>query len=117
MWSGAQVDHFSGGEGGNTFFAVFDPSSDSVGSVQSVNNNHDMFCPGIAMLPNGDVFVAAGSAGGDPSASSTWTGSAFVAGPALSIARGYNSALTLANGEVRVLATHSLRHTGVWVSI
>ena len=106
MWSGAQVDHFNGGEDGNTFYAVFDPSSDSVGAVQQVNNNHDMFCPGIAMLTNGDVFVVAGSAGGNDdgaSSSSTWTGNAFEEGPSLNIARGYNSALTLANGEVRFL--------------
>ena len=106
MWSGAQVDHFNGGEDGNTFYAVFDPSSDSVGAVQQVNNNHDMFCPGIAMLTNGDVFVVAGSAGGDGAgASSTWTGNSFAAGPSLNIPRGYNSALTFANGEVRFLAS------------
>lgn len=102
VWSGGQVDHFSGGEAGNTFFAVFNPSTDSVSAVMSINLNHDMFCPGIALLANGDVFVVAGSAGGDGAgASSTWSGNSFSAGPALNIPRGYNSALTLANGEVR----------------
>ena len=102
VWSGGQVDDFRGAEQGNTFFAVFDPSTDSVGPLMSINLDHDMFCPGISMLADGDVFVVAGSAGGDGAgASSTWTGSTFVAGPPLNIRRGYNSAVTLAHGEVR----------------
>ena len=105
MSSGAQVVHYNGGEVGNTFYAVFDPSSDSVGALQQVNINHDMFRPGTVVLTNGDVFVVAGSYGTDDGASSstTWTGNAFEAGPSLNIARGYNSAVVLTDGEVRLL--------------
>lgn len=99
-WSGGTVDDFIGGAGGQTFYAVFDSNTDTVGPVQNQIIMHDMFCPGIAILPNGNPFVVAGSAGGDGGlSSSTWTGSSFTAGPKLNIKRGYNSALTLANGE------------------
>ena len=101
-WSGSTVNHFNGGNDGETFYAIFDPQSDSVGALQSVNNNHDMFCPGIAALPNGDLVVvgwAKTEDGGE--ASSVFNGSGFVAGPKLNIIRGYNSAVTLSNGRVR----------------
>ena len=104
MWSGGAVDHFVGGAAGQTFYAVFDPATDSVGPVQTVIMNHDMFCPGIVQLPNGDVIIVAGSAGGDGARStSVWTGSSFASGPQLVIARGYNSAVLLANSDVRSL--------------
>lgn len=105
VWSGGAVDHFVGGDPGQTWYAVFDPTTDSVGPLQTINLFHDMFCPGISLLANGDVIVIAGTAGGDGGRStSTWSGSSWVEGPKLSIARGYNSAVLVANGDVRPLA-------------
>lgn len=95
------MDHFVGGDAGQTWYAVFNPNSNSVGQLQTVNLSHDMFCPGIAMQADGDIMVVGGSAGGDGAgSSSTWTGTSFSASPKLNIPRGYNSALTLANGNV-----------------
>lgn len=98
------MDDFRGGASGETNYAIFNPASNSVvGGLQTVNIGHDMFCPGISMLPNGDVLVVGGSAGGDGAGSSSvWTGSSFVPAADLNIARGYNSAVTLANGNVCV---------------
>lgn len=104
MWSGNAVDDFQTGDAGVTHFAVFDSTTDSVGPGQSQFLDHDMFCPGVSMLANGDVVISAGSAGGDGAGSTTtwdFSAGAFVQGPKLNIRRGYNSALTLANGNVR----------------
>ncbi|NJR43355.1 MAG: hypothetical protein HC767_12540 [Akkermansiaceae bacterium] len=102
VWSGATVDDFIGGLGGQTWYAVFDSATDTVGPVSQQTIMHDMFCPGIAMLPNGNPFVVAGSAGGDGGQSSSiWGGSSFSKSGNVKIKRGYNTALTLANGEVR----------------
>ena len=101
VWSGGAVDHFVGGDAGQTWYAVFNPNSNSVGALQTVNLNHDMFCPGIAQQADGDLMIVGGSAGGDGAGStSTWTGGAFTQSPTLNIPRGYNSAVTLANGNV-----------------
>jgi hypothetical protein len=102
VWSGNFPDDFvSPIIKGVTWYSIFDTAGDIAGPAQSVNVSHDMFCPGIAQLPNGNIFVVAGSGGGDgASSSSTWTGDSFVMGPPLNIARGYNSALTLSSGNV-----------------
>lgn len=102
-WSGGTSNHFAGGTDGNTFYATFDPASDNVGELQQVNNNHDMFCPGIASLANGDYIIAGGATTEDGGQkSSTLSGSSFTAGPDLNINRGYNSAVTTQNGRVRL---------------
>lgn len=110
VWSGGSVDDFVIADGivGSTFFALLDTKTDQLkpgpgGSdplrLQALE--HDMFCPGISMLANGDFFVVGGSVGGDGSGSSTtWSGNSFSIGPKLNIERGYNSAVTLANGNV-----------------
>lgn len=104
VWSGDAVDTFAppDKQTGTTFFAVFDSENDSVGPLQTVSLNHDMFCPGIAIQPNGDVVVVGGSAFGDGAAStSIWNG-AWSQGPQLNIARGYNTAVTMTSGDVRL---------------
>jgi hypothetical protein len=123
VWSGSQVDDFVAGTPGDTFFAVYDTVTNTVGPLQQVNTDHDMFCPGIATLPNGQVIVVAGSSGGDGAASSSFfNGATFVAGPKLNIPRGYNSAVTLANGKVRFyvaflslnISNHSAAYPFLW---
>ena len=103
MWSGDDIDGFApqNRQDGITFFTVFDSNSDTVAPLQQVDLDHDMFCPGIAIQPDGDVTVVGGSAFGDGAMStSIWTGSNWVSGPKLNIARGYNTAVTMSNGEV-----------------
>jgi hypothetical protein len=100
-WSGNSALDFVGGPSGLTLYAVFDSNGDTAGPLQSVNLNHDMFCPGISILPNGNVVVVAGHSGAGAGSTSFWTGSSFSAGPALNIPRGYNAAVLTTNGEVR----------------
>lgn len=103
VWSGDAVDTFNpeNRTSGVTFYAVYDSVKGSVGALQSVDLNHDMFCPGIAIRPNGNVVVVAGSAHGDgASATSQWTGNSWVSLPQLNTARGYNTAVTMTNGQV-----------------
>lgn len=103
VWAGDSVDHFAPSQGtpGTTFYAVFDSNTNTVGALQSVALGHDMFCPGISILPNSEVIVVGGSAGGDGhAASSVFANGAWASGPQLSIPRGYNAAVTLSTGEV-----------------
>jgi galactose oxidase len=104
------VDHFIGDPTFTTFYSTLNLANDAVGPVQMVNVGHDMFCPGIAMLPSGNIFIVGGSAGGDGAMASTfWNGNNFVGGPQLNTPRGYNSAVTLANGQV--CCSHTPPHT------
>lgn len=57
-WSAATADGFRGGVSGETKYAVFNPNSNSVSGLKTVNTQHDMFCPGVSLLPNGDILVA-----------------------------------------------------------
>lgn len=101
VWSAAQVDDFRAGDPGNTFFTLFDPKTDAVGELQSVNIGHDMFCPGVVMLRNGAYMIVGGSSGNDGAReSSKFSAGAFIEGPRIVRARAYNSAVTLAEGQV-----------------
>lgn len=47
----------SGGGTGKTQHAVWDPATGKVSASVVSQTNHDMFCPGIAQLANGDIHV------------------------------------------------------------
>ncbi len=61
-----------------------------------------MFCPGVAILPNGDVLVTGGLSTTETSiyhvATNTWT-----AGPPMNVGRGYQGQTLLSNGQVFLL--------------
>ncbi len=63
------------------------------------NTRHNMFCPGIAILPDGRILVAGGESDRqtsiyDPS-TNTWS-----SGPAMNLPRGYNGTTPLSDGQV-----------------
>jgi galactose oxidase len=109
-WSGNSALDFVGGPSGLTLYAIFDSTTDTVGPLQSVNIKHDMFCPGIATLPNGNVIIVAGHSADGAGATSFWTGSSFTPGPGVNFQRGYNTAVMTTNGEVRIFP-HVSRET------
>ena len=98
-------DHYivGGGGSGKTYHSVWDPATNEATGLLVSNTNHDMFCPGITMMANGDVMVTGGQNANRTSiyqlASDSWVASADMA-----ISRGYGSSCLLSNGKV---STHA----------
>jgi galactose oxidase len=101
FWSAYDAYTF-GGDRGRTQTAIFDPATGSTIAVEVSSTQHDMFCPGTAMLGDGRVLVNGGSSSSrtsiyDPAAGATgsWTTSGT-----MNVPRGYNSDTLLGNGKV-----------------
>ena len=89
---------------GTTKWAVFDPSSDSVGPEQTSFTDHDMFCPSISMLSDGSFVVGGGN---NAEATSIYTeADGWQKAAQMNIPRGYSSSVTLSNGQVSSLFVH-----------
>ncbi len=87
---------------GYTQTAILDLTTGTVSQRTVADTGHEMFCSGIALLPDGRVLVNGGSDSGktsiyDPS-TDVWT-----AGPTMNIPRGYEADTTLSNGRVFTL--------------
>jgi len=107
MWSAFDPYSYEGDIGnatGQTYSGVFNPTTQTSTDVLVTNTGADMFCPGIAVLPDGRVLVNGGSSSPKTSiyspATSTWS----VSGE-MNIPRGYESDSllsygTLANGAL-----------------
>jgi galactose oxidase len=101
VWSADSALNFTTGEvtPGQTYTAIFNPSNGTSKQVIVSNTGHDMFCPGIANLPDGRIFVTGGSSSRLTSiyspSTNTWTAS-----DQMNISRGYQGSLTLSNGNV-----------------
>jgi galactose oxidase len=97
-WSAYSSTNF-GGSNGFTQTSILDLTTGAVSQAQVSNTGHDMFCPGISLLPDGRIMVSGGSNSEKTSfynpASNTWT-----PGPDMKIARGYQSNVTTSTGEV-----------------
>jgi galactose oxidase len=99
-WSSYLPDSFGGT--GMTVTATLDPATGVVTQRTVSETGHDMFCPGISVLPDGRIIVT----GGDDSANTSIydpATDAWTTGPLLNIPRGYQSSLTLSDGRVFVL--------------
>jgi galactose oxidase len=97
-WSAYAPDAFSGGRG-RTVTATYDPATGVVTQRTVTETGHDMFCPGISVLPDGRIVVTGGNDSArtsiyDP-ATDAWT-----TGPVMTTARGYQSSTTLSDGRV-----------------
>jgi galactose oxidase len=83
---------------GRTQTATFSPASGLVTARSVTETQHDMFCPGINLGFDGNVFVTGGKDGAQTSifdlATDAWT-----AGTDMTTARGYQSSLTLSDGK------------------
>ena len=99
VWSSFAPGTFSGGSGGLTQTATYDPASGTVSQRTVTNTQHDMFCPGLSMDATGHPFVTGGNDADrtsiyDPN-TDTW-----IAGPGMQIARGYQSSAALSDGRI-----------------
>jgi galactose oxidase len=116
-WSAYSNTNF-GGSRGYTQTAILDLKTGLVTPLRVSNTMHDMFCPGVSILPDGRILVSGGSNAGatsiyDP-AKNTWTAAA-----PMKIPRAYQSNVTLSNGEVFTLGGswtggHGGKHGEVW---
>lgn len=114
LWSSDQRTTFNTGRG-RTWTSVFDPATETATDVLVEQTNHDMFCPGIAMLADGRVMVNGGGQNGSPGRRATsiydpfteeWTADAR-----MTRERWYNASLTLPDGDVLTMGgagTHTL---------
>ena len=85
-----------------------DPVTGAVSRETVTVTNHDMFCPGISMLSNGNYVV---SGGNDASVVSIYSpaNDQWIRAADMNIARGYQSSVTLGNNEV-ICALASVPH-------
>lgn len=100
-WSAYSKTTF-GGEHGRTYTAIFDPETGTSTEGLITNTGHDMFCPGIAMLPDGKVMVTGGSNSGATSIYSPISDQWSIA-PRMNIPRGYHAMTPLSDGSVFTL--------------
>jgi galactose oxidase len=101
VWSADEDMSFSSGVG-QTQTAILNLNTGAVSQVTITNTNHDMFCPGIAILPNGDIMVTGGLSNRQTSIYVPATNS-WMAGPQMNIGRGYQGMTLLSNGQAFVL--------------
>jgi galactose oxidase len=98
-WSSYAVDRFTSSPGGRTVTATYDPATGVVTQRTITETGHDMFCPGISVLPDGRVIVTGGNNSAKTSiydpATDAWT-----PGPAMTTPRGYQASATLSDGRV-----------------
>ncbi len=101
VWSADDNMSYSADES-ITQTAVLDLTSGQVSTRTVSNTGDDMFCPGVAILPNGDIIVSGGLSNRETSiyhvATDTWT-----AGPQMNIGRGYQGQTELSDGQIFTL--------------
>jgi galactose oxidase len=82
--------------------AIVDLTTGVVSRRKVTNTGHQMFCPGLALLPDGRLLVNGGSSAEETSiydpATDSWSKA-----DKMNIPRGYNSSVTLSNGDVLTL--------------
>jgi len=87
-----------------TWTGIYDPVDGSVSNTPIRGTDHDMFCPGTAVLANGKIMIMGGSTqtrvsiydpSDGPSEFDKWS-----RGEEMHIARGYQSATVLSDGSV-----------------
>jgi len=101
LWSAE--DRFSfGNDTGRTYTVTFDPATNSATERLVSETGHDMFCPGIANLPDGRVLVNGGLSSPKTSIFNPATG-AWTSGADMNIPRAYQGTTVLADGSVLTL--------------
>ncbi|MBC8733514.1 RICIN domain-containing protein [Paraburkholderia sp. UCT2] len=101
VWSSDKKLDFTSGEvtPGNTYTAIFNPTTGTSKQVLVTNTGHDMFCPGVVNLPDGRIYVTGGSSSDATSFYTPSTGK-WTSGPLMTIPRAYHGSVTLSNGNV-----------------
>jgi galactose oxidase len=102
-WSSDANESFApAGTANWTQTAILNLNTGVVGE-ETVSDTHDnMFCPGVAILANGEIIVAGGDSSTATSIYDPAT-DAWSKGPPLNIPRGYNGATLLSDGQAFTL--------------
>jgi galactose oxidase len=100
-WS-ADQDLVNGSDDTTTQTAILNLTTGVVSQVTVSNTDHNMFCPGVAILSNGDIMVTGGDNDNKTSIYDPGTNS-WSAGPPMNIGRGYQGMTLLSNGDVFTL--------------
>ncbi len=102
VWSANADLSYSTSATGYTQTAILDLNTGQVTAAQISNTAHNMFCPGVSILPDGEVMVTGGVSNKQTSiynpATNTWR-----AGPQMNVGRGYHGQTTLSDGQAFVL--------------
>ena len=88
-----------GGSRGKTYTSIFDPATGQSSEGLISNTEHDMFCPGTALLADGRVMVTGGSNNQQTSIYNP-TNDTWAKGPKMNLGRGYHAMTTLNDGSV-----------------
>lgn len=102
IWSAYSASSFTGGNGGLTVTATYDPATETVSQRTVTNTNHDMFCPGLSLDFGGKVFVTGGN---DNKRASIYDApfDSWATLPEMLIGRGYQSQCTISDGRTFVI--------------
>ena len=100
VWSSDQDDNYSWADYTQT--AILNLTTGVVSQDTVTNTDHNMFCPGVAILANGDVMVTGGDTDNKTSIYDPVTNS-WTAGPPMNIGRGYQGMTLLSNEEAFTL--------------
>jgi galactose oxidase len=90
-----------------TMTAVYNLATGAISQSTVTDTGHNMFCPGVSILPNGNLLVSGGIGNQQTSIYNVSTG-AWSAGPMMNIGRGYQGQTTLSDGQAFTLG-------GSWV--
>ncbi|MCJ1261176.1 hypothetical protein MMC22_001040 [Lobaria immixta] len=102
VWSSYRDDRFTGGNGGFTLTATYDPVTATVSQRTVSNTQHDMFCEGLSLDFHGRVLAT----GGNDNLRATQydpAGDNWFSVPNMKIGRGYQSQTTISDGRTFVI--------------
>jgi galactose oxidase len=102
VWSADQDLAYGGPNDPYTQTAILNLTTGAVSEDTVTNTDHNMFCPGIAILANGDVMVTGGLSDQQTSIYDPTTNQ-WTAGPQMNIGRGYQGMTLLSNGQAFTL--------------
>ncbi len=108
-WSSTRVEGF----GTNTAFthgSIFDPVTESFTDMP--NDNHNMFCSGVAMLPDGNVLTSGG--GATITTNSVFDGNSWSLTDSLNTPRWYPTSTTLPSGQVFIALGKTTANSELW---
>ena len=115
-WSSWDRFTFGGNGPRRSYTSVWDPETGQVGEVLVTNTQHDMFCPGIAMLEDGRMLVMGGGEFVTSTSIYDFRTQQWSDGPDMDYRRWYNTSLTLGNGEVFTLGGERSNFNGTRIN-
>ncbi len=108
-WSSTKKSGF-GGSTAFTHGSIFDPLTESFTDMP--NENHNMFCSGVAMLPDGNVLTSGG--GATITTNSVFDGNRWTLTDSMNTPRWYATSTTLPSGQVHIALGRTTANSELW---